>query len=152
MTVEVGVTTSPYNALDKTINTLLTLTGDLRDESEISNPDVLVGVDNTIPPQCNYCHIPEFNRYYYIREINAYRNSMFILHLHCDVLMSFKDYIRQCSGVVARQENNWNLYLDDNMFRAYANPIVQTKVFPSGFNQSDFSYILAVAGNQLTVT
>ena len=65
--------------------------------------------------------------------------------LSVDVLMTFRDEIKNMEAIIKRQENNYNLYLDDGIFKAYQNTKHKLLKFPNGF--SDFSYILALAGN-----
>ena len=65
--------------------------------------------------------------------------------MHCDVLASFQTELKSLEAVVARQENNYNLYLNDGMFKTYADPNISIFQFPNGFET--FQYILSVAGS-----
>lgn len=60
------------------------------------------------------------------------------------MLDSFKTEIKANTGIIERQQNKWNLYLDDGTFKLYQNPLVLTRLFPSGFSAEE--WILAVAG------
>ena len=91
----------------------------------------------------NYAYITEFGRYYYITNIVCV-GDLFEVHMHVDVLMSFKGDIRSNSAVVSRQENVYNLYLQDGVFKTYSQPHMQVIQFPSGF--TDFEFIFSVAG------
>lgn len=94
---------------------------------------------------CNYIKIGSpINRYYFVDEPIIPVNKMFEIHCHVDVLMTYKDEIRENTGIILRQENQWNLYLNDGTFKVYQNPIILTKEFPLGF--TDKSFVLAVAG------
>ena len=64
---------------------------------------------------------------------------------HVDALTSFANDIKANTAIIKRNENKWNLYLNDGTFKIYQNPDVLTKEFPSGFNAQEF--ILAVAGS-----
>ena len=133
-------------AVTKNIQELTTLSGTLRDECSISDPVILFdGISEQITAGANYAFIQEFNRYYYITDITFVRNKLFRVSMHVDVLMSFSAQIREQTGVIARQENQWNLNLNDGVFKTYQNPIIKTKVFPTGFTTQNF--ILAVAGS-----
>ena len=95
--------------------------------------------------KCNYVKLGSpINRYYYVDDIIAVANKLIEIRCHVDVLMTYKNYIRQQTVIIHRQENNWNLYLDDGSFKVYQNPRVQTKLFPDGFTTQQF--VLAVAG------
>lgn len=103
--------------------------------------------DSSVPKyfNCNYIRIGSpINRYYFVDEIITPVNKLIEIHCHVDVLMTYKNEIRQNKGIVLRQENQWNLYLNDGTFKVYQNPVILTKEFPSGF--TDKSFILAVAG------
>nr|DAD93592.1 MAG TPA: hypothetical protein [Podoviridae sp. ctKzN3] len=92
-------TTNANNDLNKTISNKVELVGALRDASSIIAPSILI---QSNPIGYNYAYIPEFGRYYYIKNITAYRKGAFIVDLKCDVLMSFKEEILNMSGVVSR--------------------------------------------------
>lgn len=136
---------SDKNHVDKSITQMGNdLSGSLRDDCSIVNPVIRIedytGFDFS---EVNYAYIPEFKRYYYINNITL-KNKMFELSMHVDVLMSYRDEIRSNSAVISRQENNYNLYLQDGVFKTYAFSHIQVVQFPDGF--SDFNFIFSVAG------
>lgn len=92
-------TTDENSKLEKTLSEEISLVGALRDASSIVAPSILI---QSNPIGYNYAYVPQFGRYYYIKNITAYRKGAYIVDLKCDVLMSFKDEIRQLSGVVSR--------------------------------------------------
>lgn len=92
-------TTNANNDLNKTISNKVELVGALRDASSIIAPSILI---QSNPIGYNYAYIPEFGRYYYIKNITAFRKGAYIVDLKCDVLMSFKDEILEMSGIVSR--------------------------------------------------
>lgn len=92
-------TTNANNDLNKTISDKVELVGALRDASSIIAPSILI---QSNPIGYNYAYIPEFGRYYYIKNITAFRKGVYIVDLKCDVLMSFKDEILEMSGIVSR--------------------------------------------------
>ena len=92
-------TKNANNDLNKTISDKVELVGALRDMSSIIAPSILI---QSNPIGYNYAYIPEFGRYYYIKNNIAFRKSAFILELKCDVLMSFKEEILNMSGIVSR--------------------------------------------------
>ena len=113
-------------------------------ETSLTNPAITVTGITDIILNCNYIYIEEFDRFYFVNDIISVRNDMWQLNCNVDVLMSFRNEILNQTAVIQRNEKEWNLYLDDGIFKSYQNPIIQTKNFPSGFSGSDF--ILAVAG------
>lgn len=132
--------------VDKNLTTLQTFSGELRDSCSIVDPVILFEEPVTSFASANYMTISTFGRSYFIREIVSVAANLTEVRAHVDVLTSFKTEIRANSGIVLRQEKDWNLYLADDVIRIYQNPIVHTMAFPQGFSGS--SYVLLVAGRR----
>ncbi len=139
-------TTNANNDLNKTISNKVELVGALRDASSIIAPSILI---QSNPIGYNYAYIPEFGRYYYIKNITAFRKGAYIVDLKCDVLMSFKEEILNMSGIVSRLTSG-----DE-----YANRDIKTKclethrkiVFENTPFTADGTYILVAQGGEETV-
>lgn len=129
------------NRLDKTtyIDRYTTLKGTLKNSTSIINPtiiiefndrqDYVVDGDNILVMsdgvrvvdvialadflQANYAHIPIFKRYYYITDIVSVRNNLWEIQMSVDVLMSYKDDILKQECIVARNEFDYDLQIDD---------------------------------------
>lgn len=142
-TITLYTQNSEINRIKKALTQITTMTGSLKEETSIVDPVILVEGTMANFVGANYIYIPEFRRYYYIHDIISVRMNLIELHCHCDVLMSFSDAILAQTGIVARQENNWNLYLDDGSFKTYSNPMILTKAFPSGFTTQSFALVVA---------
>ena len=140
-------TTNANNDLNKTISNKVELVGALRDASSIIAPSILI---QSNPIGYNYAYIPEFGRYYYIKNITAFRKGAYIVDLKCDVLMSFKEEILNMSGIVSRLTSG-----DE-----YANRDIKTKclethrkiMFENTPFTADGTYILVAQGGEETVT
>ena len=138
-------TTNANNELNKTISDKVELVGALRDASSIIAPSILI---QSNPIGYNYAYIPEFGRYYYIKNITAFRKGAYIVDLKCDVLMSFKEEILNMSGIVSRLTSG-----DE-----YANRDIKTKclethrkiVFENTPFTADGTYILVAQGGEET--
>lgn len=135
---------SEREKMDKDLSDLATLTGTLKNETSIIDPVIMIEGNVSSYSLCNYMTIPEFNRRYFITNIRSIRNGLFEVHAHVDVLTTFAGQIRANAAIIRRQQNAWNLYLNDGSFRVYQNPMVLTKAFPSGFDTMEF--VLGVAG------
>ncbi len=143
-TISLCTNLSEEIAVDKDIQVIQTVSGVLKNETSIIDPVIVIETDLAGLVRCNYLEIPAFQRGYFVRNIKSVRNNLVELTCHVDVLSSFKDAIRGNTAIIKRQENNWNLYLNDGSFKVYQNPLVLTKEFPSGFNT--WSFVLGVAG------
>ncbi len=131
--------------LTKDITQLAALEGTLREETSMLDPVlVLTGIDSYLSTM-NYLYIQEFGRYYFINSIKSVRNGLWEISCHVDVLFTYKNSILEQSAIVARQENNFNLLLNDGMFRTTQKPRIATYNFPAGF--TDFDYVIALAGD-----
>lgn len=135
--------TSPPNYVNKSITEVISLEGTLREPTSIIDPVVII--ERNSPIGFNYAHIPIFNRYYFVTGISSETNNLVAIAMHVDVLMTYREQIANMNAIIKRQENQYNLYLDDGIFKAYQNTKHKIIKFPYGFN--NFSYILALAGN-----
>ena len=136
---------SERNKLTKDISEILTVSGELKTETSIIDPVIIIECDLSAVTGCNYISIPAFGRSYFVNNIRSIRNGLVEFSCHVDVLSTFASQIRENTAIVRKQENNWNLYLNDGSFKIYQNPNVLTKAFPSGFTTQEF--VLAVAGS-----
>ena len=135
---------SDKNVMWKQITTKANLTGTLREDCSIIDPIIRVeGISGTDLPFINYCEIVEFGRYYYIKDIVLVGN-LYELRCHIDVLMTYKDQLRNIPAVIARNEAVNNIMLQDGMIKTYADPIIEIRKSNGGF--TDFQYIFTVAG------
>lgn len=149
MTVTLYRNNSPPNYWTKDITQLWSGEGTLRESCDILNPAILIEGDLAgILNSCNYMFIDGFFRYYYVTGIVVGNHNLYSIAGTVDALMSWKDYALDNYAIIARQENLYNLYLDDGVFKAYSNPIIQRLNFSGGFNTSEF--ILVVAGGLAT--
>lgn len=137
---------SDMKQLNKTVETIDTYSGTLKSDTSIVDPVIMIECDLSQVANANYMTIPAFgNRSYFITNIRSIRNGLVEFSCHCDVLSTYKDSIRQNSAIVRRQENDWNLYLNDGSLKIYHDPLVLTTPFPQGF--STYEFVLAVAGS-----
>lgn len=143
--ITLQINASEKNKLTKDITDLATLSGTLKNGTSIIDPVISFEGDLSSFVNCNYMTIPTFGRSYFINDIRSIRNNIYEISAHVDVLSSFATQIKSNTAIVRRQENQWNLYLNDGVFKTYQNPEIITKAFPSGFTTQEF--VLAVAGS-----
>ena len=139
-TVTLQTNNSEENRLVKSVTDVLSVTGTLKANCSIIDPVILIEM-GSVPANVNYMTISEFGRSYFVRDMISVRNGLWEIHAHVDALSSFAGQIAGCTGIVRRQENDWNLYLNDGVFRTYVQPMIVSRSFPSGFN-SAATYIL----------
>lgn len=143
-TINLGKSESPVNAIEKRFIVKLTLTGTIRNESEVINPTIIINTTFADIFLCNYMQIPTFGRSYFITSIKSIRTGVFEIQAHCDVLSSFASEIKTNRAIILRQEHKFNLLLNDDVFKCKQNARVYYRAFPSQLG--NYNYILTVAG------
>lgn len=140
----------PYNKILKNPTPIGDpLAGTLKDDCSLIDPVIMIERD-TAPTDVNYCYISEFARYYFIKNIDSYKTGLWSITMHCDVLHTYANGILASPAIAARSSNNFNMMLNDDHYFTQENPHIFTKAFPSGFDTSTASYVLALIGQAAT--
>ena len=138
---------SEKNKLEKTITNSILLEGNLRDESSIINPIILISSNKEdIPYMYNYAYIPAFGRYYFITDIESVRTGIWRVSMHVDVLMSYKEQIKNLNVIINNsEETGANDYLSGNQWITNVKNTTSIVNFPNGLNDEG-EFILITAG------
>ena len=134
---------SEKNKINKSITAGITLSGALRNSSNVVAPTIIINIEN--PTIYNYAYIPEFKRYYFITDYISVRTGIWQLNLKSDVLMSFKDSILASRVLVNKSESNGNNYLSGSNWVNNCKTKTDILTFPNGL-LDDGKYILITAG------
>lgn len=145
-------TTDDTRKLKKTLTTVKNITAIPSENVTMLTPAFIVEYDSTILA-ANYCYIPEFGRYYFIRDITLLKGNRLQINCSVDVLMSFADDIKNCSAMISRSESvgkptnipDSSLPINPNTF------IVKSILFPNNpfgvdFNTSKCWLLTAIGG------
>ena len=126
---------SDDRVVSKSLDSISTLSAcEIKEDCSILNPVFLVSGSVSSFADVNYCYVSDFLRYYYIPDIKTAGNGMTEISCRVDVLMSFSAAFLERDAIVARNQGEFNLMLDDSEFRLYADPHILTKAFSSGFS------------------
>ena len=136
---------SERNALTKSLTQIVRLDGTLKDGTSIIDPSVLCYNIDRFIPDINYFYIDETGRYYFLNGVEVVRNGLWQISGHVDVLSTYKTAILQNRAIIQRSESNYNLKLNDGLFKTQQNPRITTIPFGTGFTTSN--YVLALAGH-----
>ena len=117
-----------------------------KEDTELVRPVLIVRAEN-ITPSVNYVWLENFGRYYFIRD-TKFSQGMVEISCECDVLSSFKKALMEQNVIVKRNQNLFNMYLDDAQYKVQNRKSVRTVVFPSGFTSHQI--ILGVVGKNST--
>lgn len=145
MTIKLYYNSSEVNALEKDISELMEMTGTLKEQSSIIDPVITLANVNNHILTANYAYIPEFGRYYFITNIENVSNNIWRFSFHVDVLYTYSRQIKANHAIIERNENYYDLKLNDGLFQTQQNPRIAQYPFPSGFNT--WNFVLAIAGN-----
>ena len=144
MNITLYVNKSEKNKIGKNLTNDFSLSGTLRDVTNIINPVILIELNEI--NNYNYCYIPDFNRYYFITDITVIRTGLFAISLMVDVLESFKTDIKNLSVILLNTQNvGSNNYLPSQVFRNNVKSKTDILNFPNGLNDSG-EFILITAG------
>ena len=108
------------------------MSGTLKDGTSLIDPTVLI--ESSSVPVCNYAVIGAFNRKYFVKDIRSVRNNLWEISMHVDVLDSYEQAIKAINAVVARNEFNYNLYLNDDRWWLSQKRFVTTKTLSGGYS------------------
>lgn len=138
---------SEKNKLEKTLDHPILLEGTLRDESSIINPIILISSEKEdIPYMYNYAYVPAFGRYYFITDIESVRTGIWRVSMHVDVLMSYKEQIKNLNVIINNsEETGANNYLSGNQWITNVKNTTSIVNFPNGLNDNG-EFILITAG------
>ena len=137
---------SEVNTIGKTLTEENERNGTLKDGCSVLSPSVVLTGENL--SGFNYAYIPQFSRYYFIKEITSVKSGLWEISMRVDVLETYKDSIKANTAIIKRQEKIWDMYINDEKFKAESTNKTATIMFPQNhFNTVDF--ILTVAGSPI---
>lgn len=144
MNVKFYTNRSADNVVTKDITEIASFDGYLREGCSVVDPVIKFETFNrALVNQLNYVMIPQFGRFYFVRDIR-FEGNLTVITMHVDVISSWQTQLKALNAIIARNENKYNLYLQDGIFRTYENPHVSIQPFGDAFNE--FNYIFTVAG------
>ena len=147
MEIQFFSNSSPKEKVDKSITAQATLQGYLKEGTSMLKPTITRVISATAPASWNYMYIPDFQRYYFIDDIINLRADQWEVHAHVDVLMSWKNGIRNNNAIIARQAEKYNAYLKDDQMCLYADTFTMDYYFGNTeFGSTNPKYFLTVAG------
>lgn len=132
--------TSAPNKMVKNLTANGTFTGTLKGPCDVLNPVVTIQTTD-YPTNLNYAYIEMFKRYYFVTDITCEINGLFTLSLQVDTLTTYRTSISNKRAVIARQENEYNLYVADADFKVEQRTRTQVIKFSYSFPRTPI-YVL----------
>ena len=126
----------------------------LKDNCSIINPIIQIAKESaqawSLLIGFNYAYIPDFNRYYFVRDIVMESNVICSISLEVDALASWKSQIGSASEYVLRSASSYDGDIVDNLYPTKGNTTLYLSDFSpssSKFNTSDITYIIGILNN-----
>lgn len=139
---------SPVHKFDKDFDSgSLSVSVDLKESTDIFKPTFIILTSDNLW-EYNYIDaIESFGRKYFVTDIRSIYNNRYEVDAKTDVLSTWPSRIRSNSAVIRRQQNLFNLYLDDPDFHVLNYEKIQTLQFPTsnGFMKA-LQYVLVTNG------
>ena len=111
------------NKVNKITSDGVELDGELRDGADVVNPAILV--KRKVDDICgyNYAYIPKFKRWYFINNVQSYRNNLSVISMTVDVLMTYREAIMNSTALIVRSSKigDGRLALPDDRY-----PVLQS--------------------------
>ena len=144
MTLELMNTSSDKRYLSKSTSLIKKVTCKIKEGTSIINPTVIIKkLSNGHIRKCNYAHISEFGRYYFINNITEAPANQLEISMHVDVLKTYSSQIRGISTLILRQENVYSPYYEDKEALVRVNRFREKKNIGT-VGGSDTNYYLTV--------
>lgn len=149
MTITLYKNVSDKRNLNKNITEIKTVSAITKGDINIISPTLIIQYFST---DFNYCYISEFNRYYYVNSISLLNGQRIQLELSVDVLMSYKEEIKNLTVNVLRYENIEPTFLTDSRIPLFSDTVQKVIEFPENiFNlekpsENSKNFLLTVAG------
>lgn len=134
------------NRSTRALTQIASITGHLREGCNILNPDIRVEY-NSAYLTANYAYIPEFGgRYYFFREAATIEGKVMVLHLHVDVLYTYRQQIMAAPCIAERSSSNFDLMLPDDAYAEEAGYYYHSLSLPYTFRPDHGIYVLSTTG------
>ena len=149
MTVTLYKNTSDKRNLNKVISEIKSVSATAKGDINIISPTLIIQYFNT---DFNYCYISELNRFYYVNSITLLTGQRMQINLSVDVLMTYKEEIKNLTVNVLRYENIEPTFLSDSRIPLFSDTVQKVIEFPENiFNlespsENSKNFLLTVAG------
>lgn len=107
---------------------------DLKVPCNIINPEIKIATQSD-PTGYNYCHLPAFSRYYWIKNW-TYSDGLWNASLTVDTLASYRDQIGSATEYVVRSSAKYDGTISDGLYPATAKVQSVTTSFQGGFAET----------------
>lgn len=136
---------SENNKLDKDLSLVLSTSVMFKENTDLIDPYIILDTSDDLTG-CNYMKLHD--KYYYIQSVECLPGNMYGIKGHVDVLMTYRDQIRNQTALVSRNLNAYNRFLKDERIQLNAYEQVKTLKFSSGFSKTMQYYLVTIGGDE----
>lgn len=137
------------NSVNKTLVNGVDIAGHIRGECNILTPTLKIRYNQLF--DFNYCYIPEFKRYYFVKSVTAEfgDNTVYNINMETDVLQTYKDEILQSIGNVT-ESSTANKYSSNRNSVTDVRPNFTKVDFPNKglFNDEGSIIMITIKGSK----
>ena len=145
MTIQLCKTADENNVINKTIAIVDTVNATIKGDSSIINPTLILEYKTPLIG-INYVFVPDWNRYYFVKDMKAATGGRYEIDLSVDVLQSFKEQILKCGVILSdTEQTGLNNYLPSESFVVNCKHKTDIVNFSNGLLDNG-EYILITAG------
>lgn len=136
--------TSAKNVVNKTLAAVLSLSGELKEDCDLSNPKIVI--QSQTVPDFNYFTIDAFKRNYYKTALVNIAADLWEISGRVDVLNSFKNYLGNQKAILSdTRETGGDAYILNDVYMTTVKTKTDIMAFPDGL-LDDGEFILVTAG------
>lgn len=144
MIITIGRTSDDRRQLNKSF-TGSDITAQLKQPCDVLNPVFLISYSNDYIT-CNYVHVSDFGRYYFINNINLLPGNRAEISCSVDVLMSWQAGIKSVKTLISRQENAGLSTIPDSNIVIKNYDIINIYASDVSFDTAFGNYVLELYG------
>ena len=114
MTLELMNTSTDKRYLSKSTSLIKEVTCKIKEGTSIINPTVVIEkMSASHIRKCNYAHISDFGRYYFINDIIETTANRLEISMHVDVLKTYKASILDSKQLIIAENDKGKMYLSN---------------------------------------
>lgn len=146
MTVTLYKNNSDARCINKNLSDGIEITCREFDYGSIMYPKLIVEYNSEYASK-NYCYISDFQRYYYINNIEITNGKRCIIDCSVDVLMTYANSIKNVNATIVRRQGSGTTTIPDSSITLKTVPNVQDYLFTGNANVfTSGVYVLNVFG------
>lgn len=146
VTIDLYNYTGRTYSVNKVLPTATTLSGVLRDKTNVMMPEITLRLSAVF--NYNYCYIRDINRYYYVVGVTILDNNTYLVRLSLDVLKTYAADVLTAVGTITESDDA-DKYISSRQKIYDVRPTEQKVSFssPNQFDSTGSLIMVTLKGN-----